>query len=494
MSAKPKRNSLSILKKAQIIEKIEAKVPRNQVMAEFGLKSTGHLTDILKKKTQIMIEYQRNHNYSKKSLKGGKNPELDQRLKAFIFEKVRQKLPVTFNLVKLEAIKIADQLQIENFVFSTGYWTKLKSRAEIIPINCYGDAANVPQATVDEWIQVKLPPLIAGYKPCDIFNVDELGQFYKMLPKRSFIIKGQPKLGWKASKERITVMLACNSDGTEKLKPIVIGKFANPRVFKHKSIPVNYRFNRTAWMTEVIFTEFLTDLNRKMKIAKRNIIIFMDNFSGHPDLVLSNVKIQFLPGCTTSKLQPLDQGIIWSFKSIFKTKVLQKMATILEDTTKSIDDAKINLFDAVQFVKQSWDEVTPQTIINCFKESGFGGEKQIESDSPSSIGQELIDILNTRGHDVVSFQEFVEADNDTPVGEPLRADHFVTSNPNEQNEIQKDVESSDEEYVDVVQKPSFIELYKHIEGIRNWLSYEDFDNSFLKNLNELERQVVLKQH
>jgi hypothetical protein len=66
--------------------------------------------------------------------------------------------------------------------------------------------------------------------------------------------------------ERLSVLFCCSATG-EKLKPLVIGNGARPRVFKEqcidtKHLPINWNFNKKAWMTQAIFEEWLTDLNR----------------------------------------------------------------------------------------------------------------------------------------------------------------------------------------------------------------------------------------
>lgn len=50
-------------------------------------------------------------------------------------------------------------------------------------------------------------------------NVDETG-----LPKRTLQFKGEPFHGGKNNKERLSVAITANMTGTEKLKPLVIGK------------------------------------------------------------------------------------------------------------------------------------------------------------------------------------------------------------------------------------------------------------------------------
>jgi len=99
---------------------------------------------------------------------------------------------------------------------------------------------------------------LVDYDAKDIFNADETGLFYKCLSDRTLTFKSKKCHGGKNSKERITVMLAANMDGSQKIKPLIIGKFVNPRCFKNfKSFPLMHRSNKKAWMIGVLFTEWL---------------------------------------------------------------------------------------------------------------------------------------------------------------------------------------------------------------------------------------------
>ena len=64
--------------------------------------------------------------------------------------------------------------------------------------------------------------------------------------------------------------------------------------------------------------KFLDTLNFQMRKERRNVILFLDNTTVHPSSLTdmnSNIKIVFLPKNKTSRLQPLDAGIIQSFKT-----------------------------------------------------------------------------------------------------------------------------------------------------------------------------------
>ena len=66
----------------------------------------------------------------------------------------------------------------------------------------------------------------------------------------------------KKSKDRLTVLLCTNADGSEKLMPVVSGKSQNPGCIKNiKSLPVTYLANRKEWMSDEIFIEWFKKMD-----------------------------------------------------------------------------------------------------------------------------------------------------------------------------------------------------------------------------------------
>jgi hypothetical protein len=113
--------------------------------------------------------------------------------------------------------------------------------------------------------------------------VDETGLFYNVLPDRTLAPKGESCHGGKNSKDKLTVLLCVNSDGSDKQVPIVIGKSPKPRSFKNvKKVPTKYHTNNKAWMTTDIFSSFLRSLDTSMGAQNRNILLFVDNCAAHP--------------------------------------------------------------------------------------------------------------------------------------------------------------------------------------------------------------------
>jgi DDE superfamily endonuclease len=75
-------------------------------------------------------------------------------------------------------------------------------------------------------------------------------------------------------------------------------------------------------MTGIIMEDYLRWFNNKISSQGRKVLLLLDNFSGHElgvQLVggkqgLTNVQIEWLLPNTTSYWQPLNQGVIASFK------------------------------------------------------------------------------------------------------------------------------------------------------------------------------------
>ena len=138
-------------------------------------------------------------------------------------------------------------------------------------------------------------------------------------------------------------MVACNQDGTEKLPLLVIGKYAKPRCFKHSNmdlLPVKYKSQKKAWMDSALYEEWVRQLDKRMRLANRHILLFVDNCSSHVVVNgLTSIGLVFFPPNCTSKLQPADQGIIQNLKVHYRQTLIRRMLQYLDDDkpVKAID-------------------------------------------------------------------------------------------------------------------------------------------------------------
>ena len=269
-------------------------------------------------------------------------------------------------------MEIKNQLQnsdLDGFVASDGWLEKWKATYAIKEKRIVGERGGVPEETVPSWIE-RLQELSEGYSLENIWNMDESGCFFKALPDTGLVEKGKQEKRGKKSKQRFTVAFFVSTAGQKIDEPIFIWKSKLPRCFKRLRNPsrpgnIHYFSNSKSWMTSEIFETLLSKLNRKLVFENRKVILFLDNATYHPELMddkFSNIKIVFLPKNTTSRLQPLDAGIIRNFKVKYRINDNASAAEIVQG---------VNILMAIRWVQRAWKDVTLSTVKRCFEKCGF---------------------------------------------------------------------------------------------------------------------------
>ena len=210
----------------------------------------------------------------------------------------------------------------------------------------------------------KLAILCEWDRPEDIFNMDKTGLYFRVTENKILFRKGQDCGDGKKSKLHLTISL-CSSMTGEKVKMLIIWKYANPLCFKtikKKNLPVDYFANKNAWITSGVFETWLKALDWKMRFSK--ILLFLDNPLSHADINFS------LPTQHQSYSQWNGSG----YYSSNKNKV-QKDATAKFDYEAWKRKGKVlqwvDALQAIYWVKNIWEAVLPLTIIKCFVKCGF---------------------------------------------------------------------------------------------------------------------------
>ena len=226
----------------------------------------------------------------------------------------------------------------------------------------------------------RLPSIVSGFEPKDIWNCDETGLFWKALPDKGLAEKKKACKGGKKSKLRVTVLFFVNGEGVSKCPPSVIWKSENPRCFKRikkADLPVWYYSQKKSWMDGELLHTILGKINNKL-IAHHNnrkILLLLDNAGCHPSNIVekySNIKVVFLPPNTTSELQPLDLGIIQTFKTYYRKLFMHYIITKIDECSSATEvSSSITILQAIHWIAEAWKNVDSMVINKCFRKSGI---------------------------------------------------------------------------------------------------------------------------
>ena len=329
-------------------------------------------------------------NLDSKRYKTGHHPDVDRILYKWMTVH-ENKISMNGTILREKATDIFKELhpgEVIDFQFSDGWLTGFKKRFGIQEYHTVGESGSVDQESLESEIP-KLREALDRYEWKDIYNMDETGLFYRMQPDSVSATKQLE--GRKKDKEKMTIALCTNGDGSDMLPLLVIGKYENPRCFKNlcrKNLECTYRWSNKAWMTFSIFNEWLLWFDKRLD---RKVLLILDNCAAHGSSKLlprlKNTEILHLPPNMTSKLQPLDAGIIRSFKARYRLHLVRR---ILENIEKGLSKpADIDLLTGIRIAVKAWNEVTTLTITNCFRHCQI----RSDMDSEQPIAREEQDVL-----------------------------------------------------------------------------------------------------
>ena len=91
-----------------------------------------------------------------------------------------------------KAREIANLFGLNGFKASSGWLTRFKLRHSISLKRIQGKAGDIDDQALTNWQQNVLKPDLLRYNTDDIFNVDESGLFFELLPNKTMAFKGTP--------------------------------------------------------------------------------------------------------------------------------------------------------------------------------------------------------------------------------------------------------------------------------------------------------------
>lgn len=493
-----KRRNISITEKYKALKKIEeGQRTKKSIAEEYGVKKNTISTWIANK-TKIMEAYESGQiNPSRQKLKKSDNRDLDEAVFIWFKNARSNNIPVNGNVIKEKALSLAQSFELTDFRASDGWLDKWKQRHNVAFKAVSGEANDVTPEMTASWKETYLPTILSRYELKDVYNADEFGLFYQALPDKSLHFKGERCSGGKRSKVRLTGLAAGNAAG-EKLPMFVIGKSNKPRCFSGvKSLPCRYRAQNKSWMDGNLFTEWVKGVDRKFAAQDRKIALIIDNCPAHPTIDgLKAVELIFLPPNTTSKTQPMDQGVIRSLKAFYRHSLIKRYITSI-DQGKS--PRKVNILEAMILLTAAWDCVSRETVVNCFKKAGISTENQELSqsdyDDPFKLLAEQLEEFQDRSESpLVDFtvDDYINADEDVTTSEihAMTDAEIIAQVTRSQHDPSDETEDNEDEEEDVdleMLPPRKYEIRHAFEVLQSCCLFQSEGEEMRKNLSKIEK-------
>ncbi|XP_058445079.1 tigger transposable element-derived protein 1-like [Malaya genurostris] len=308
----------------------------------------------------------------------------------WIEDNAQKRIPINADIIRQKALRLYHLLENEEassskrteFKASKGWFYKFIRKNNVRNVQVKGECASADTVAAREY-PAKLLAIIkqGAYHPDQVFNADETGLFWKKMPNRTYLAAAERQApGFKAAKDRVTLLFCSNASGDKILKPLLLHRAMRPRSMKGEdfdTLPVHWRSNPKAWVTKPIFEEWFKELfipevqkyleNKGMKFK---VLLIIDNAPGHTAPQHSQVQIVFLPPNTTSLIQPLDQGIISTFKKLY---IKQTFNYILEQLDENQSMTVITTWktfsmrECVRFIGTALKAMKMSTLNNCWK-------------------------------------------------------------------------------------------------------------------------------
>ena len=284
-------------------------------------------------------------------------------------------------------------------------------------------------------------------------------------------------------------MTAANAVG-EKLPSFIIGKSKKPRCFKHiKHLPCRYRSQKKSWMDSILFEEWVREVDRRFTKEGRKIVLLVDNCPAHPSINnLASTELIFLLLNTTSKLEPMDQGVIQSLKAHYKKMSIKKLIEAIE---KEKPLPEFSILDAIQMIDLAWGKFTTKTVANCFEKAGISKEKQsealLDADDPFKDLQKQLDKLAVYNPEFflegATTNDIVSLDDSLTSTETLMTDDAILCNVSDEegSETEDDTDGVSNEPI----CPQSSDVPQALDVLREYTLFSDNGECIHKCLNEI---------
>lgn len=451
--AKIPRRELSIAEKIVLLDQIQSmpsKLSARRLSEMTGVpKSTMARLVSQKDKLRELWTKRQDLGWTKKRKREGKDPDVEDALAKWFAMVSRDNVQVNGPMLKAKAVDLAQQLGHMDFKATDGWLSRWKSRHNIKlkKITYTGTKLNYNTSidgllSPEQWTLIKLPYLLNEFCSSDIYNVGETELYYKATPDGNLHFDNTL-----LATDHVSMLCCSNISGCDKRKLCVVGRSPTSKSFhglSNESLPMVYFYNNNNQNTKLnaeIFKEWLQNWDTELQWQSRNILLLLHlNISLiHPELdSLQNIQFEYLPIS-----QPMDVGIISNLKNLYRARLVNFILESIEENVLTVNStavevsSKLTFLQAMQFLADSWRQLSSELIQNCFVKCGI-------KHPDCEIDTDTIAIENTAKETVVSLQK-VENYEDF-----LNIDHkqsSIVKQENDENDTEKMLHEDDQQLI-----------------------------------------------
>ncbi|XP_043830605.1 tigger transposable element-derived protein 1-like [Dromiciops gliroides] len=392
---KVQRKSISLEKKIEIIKRVEAGEMKSEVARSFGLAQST-LKSILNQAERVKASVHNSSNLTAAKvtrIRSSVMEKMENMLSIWVDNMMQHHMPLSQALIMQKALSLFDHLKAQageesskTFVASRGWFEKFKKRNKINSIRITGETSSADIKTAAEFPAVLKAVVERGnYSPNLVFNVSETGLFWKRLPSRALPREEKDAADFKATKDRLTILLGSNALGNIKLKPLLVYHSETPkhmRGFSKLNLPVIWKSNRKAWVTTDMFNDWIVNhfcpvvqcycteygLEPKALLVLDSSMGSLSNFDSLQTCL--PIQVLFFPPNTASLLQPMDQGVFAVFKAYYFRCTFSQLLEV-NTSNKQLTIREIwkdyNIMKAIDNIKIAWAEVNSHCLSGVWR-------------------------------------------------------------------------------------------------------------------------------
>lgn len=185
------RTRLSLKEKIELIEEYKTLGVAGCVK-KYNVCSSA-VYKILKNQNDLNQQFHSNRNSNaKQKVKESAHEKVNKVVYEWFCQARAKNMPISGTILQNIALQIAARPDINDTEFkaSNGWLQRFKTRHNLSFGLICGESADVDETSVADW-KSKLGEITAGYEPKDIANCDESAVFYRAIPQKTLMLKGE---------------------------------------------------------------------------------------------------------------------------------------------------------------------------------------------------------------------------------------------------------------------------------------------------------------